>query len=770
MLKDVTYPAHRRYKSRTQWEPVGFFSECLCNSTQFDLMLGFFSSSAINVLADGFASFLYNGGRMRLIINDILTEQDKAAFANGTLDTLPFFDLTDLEKLKTTLSERDTHFFECLSWLIKNDKLEVKIVAPKEGIGISHTKTGVFDDGQDYVAFDGSCNFSRTALVDNIESLTVSCEWDGNIEAEKAIDIKEDFETVFNGKDETIVYKTTAQVRTQLVDGFKDKSLTSLLEDEYKLIDRRSKEKDLPSSVKHALEKARQRVSTAINKLKEEKAVTQHDVVITQEVEPSFPYPTGPREYQTQAFENWKNNNQRGLFNMATGTGKTLTSLNCLLEIYKRNGYYKAIILVPTITLVNQWEQECEKFHFSNVIKVYSKNSEWRSKIERLQMAEEYKKAKEPSQNFIIISTYASFTRSNVFDILNGFEKSKVLLIADEAHNMGSPTIIKRLGDIKYLRRIGLSATPERQFDDDTNRKLFKFFGAEKQYTFEYLMEQAINDGYLCRYFYYPHLVRLTDEEFQKYVELSLKISKYFNYNSNSFEKKDDILMSMLLARKRIIHKAANKLAAFNQIINERYKKNGNLKYSLVYVPEGTKPDYIADSDMFDSTDQVADDIVSDHLIDDYTEAVMKLDKYITVKKFVSGQKDRDKVLSDFASGKLQVLTSMKCLDEGVDVPRSELAIFCASTGNPRQFIQRRGRILRKHEDKFMAEIHDLVVAPEVNPGTDSFRMERALLKGELMRVKNFSLLSENPAFSQIELKSVMRHYGLNLYNNDHIL
>ena len=770
MLKDVTYPAHRRYKSRTQWEPVGFFSECLCNSTQFDLMLGFFSSSAINVLADGFASFLYNGGRMRLIINDILTEQDKAAFANGTLDTLPFFDLTDLEKLKTTLSERDTHFFECLSWLIKNDKLEVKIVAPKEGIGISHTKTGVFDDGQDYVAFDGSCNFSRTALVDNIESLTVSCEWDGNIEAEKARDIKEDFETVFNGKDETIVYKTTAQVRTQLVDGFKDKSLTSLLEDEYKLIDRRSKEKDLPSSVKHALEKARQRVSTAINKLKEEKAVTQHDVVITQEVEPSFPYPTGPREYQTQAFENWKNNNQRGLFNMATGTGKTLTSLNCLLEIYKRNGYYKAIILVPTITLVNQWEQECEKFHFSNVIKVYSKNSEWRSKIERLQMAEEYKKAKEPSQNFIIISTYASFTRSNVFDILNGFEKSKVLLIADEAHNMGSPTIIKRLGDIKYLRRIGLSATPERQFDDDTNRKLFKFFGAEKQYTFEYLMEQAINDGYLCHYFYYPHLVRLTDDEFQKYVELSLKISKYFNYNSNSFDKKDDILMSMLLARKRIVHKAANKLAAFNQIIHERYKKNGNLKYSLVYVPEGTKPDYIADSDIFDSTDQVADDIVSDHLIDDYTEAVMKLDKYITVKKFVSGQKDRDKVLSDFASGKLQVLTSMKCLDEGVDVPRSELAIFCASTGNPRQFIQRRGRILRKHEDKFMAEIHDLVVAPEVNPGTDSFRMERALLKGELMRVKNFSLLSENPAFSQIELKSVMRHYGLNLYNNDHIL
>ncbi|MBR5082442.1 MAG: DEAD/DEAH box helicase family protein [Bacteroidales bacterium] len=769
MLKEVSYPPHRRYKSRTQWEPVGFFSECLCNATQFDLMLGFFSSSAINVLADGFASFLYNGGRMRLIINDILTEQDKVAFANGTLDTLPFFDLTDLEKLKSTLSEHDTHFFECLSWLIKNDRLEVKIVAPKEGIGISHTKTGVFGDGEDYVVFDGSCNFSRTALIDNIESLTVSCEWDGSIEAEKAKDIKDDFEIVFNGKDETVVYMTTDQVRTQLVDSFRDKSLTTLLEDEYKLIERNAKEKDLPSSVKCALEKAKQRVSAAINKLKEEK-IEDGEGVITQTIEPCFPYSTGPRDYQKQAFENWKSNNQKGLFAMATGTGKTITSLNCLLEIYKRNGYYKAIILVPTITLVNQWEQECEKFHFSNVIKVYSKNSEWRSRIERLQMAEEYKKTKESSQNYIIISTYASFTRGNVFDILNGFEKSKVLLIADEAHNMGSPMIMKRIGDIKYLRRIGLSATPERQFDDDTNRKLFRFFGAEKQYTYEYSMEEAIENGVLCRYFYYPHLVRLTDDEFQRYVELSLKISKYFNFNTNSFDKKDDILMSMLLARKRIVHKAANKLMAFNQIINERYQKKGNLKYSLVYVPEGTKPDYIADSDIFDSTDQVADDIVSDHLIDEYTEAVMKLDKFITVKKFVSGQKDRDKVLSDFASGKLQVLTSMKCLDEGVDVPRSELAIFCASTGNPRQFIQRRGRILRKHKDKFMAEIHDLVVAPEVNPGSDSFRMERALLKGELMRVKNFSLLSENPSFSQLELKSVMEHYGLNMYNNDHIV
>ena len=111
----------------------------------------------------------------------------------------------------------------------------------------------------------------------------------------------------------------------------------------------------------------------------------------------------------------------------------------------------------------------------------------------------------------------------------------------------------------------------------------------------------------------------------------------------------------------------------------------------------------------------------------------------------------------------------MKCLDEGVDVPRSELAIFCSSTGNPRQFIQRRGRVLRTHPDKKIAELHDLVVVPELNANSDSFRMEQSLLRGELMRVNNFALLSENPSFSEMELRDVMNHYGLNLYNNDHL-
>ena len=190
------------------------------------------------------------------------------------------------------------------------------------------------------------------------------------------------------------------------------------------------------------------------------------------------------------------------------------------------------------------------------------------------------------------------------------------------------------------------------------------------------------------------------------------------------------------------------------------------MKFTLVYVPEGNKPDYLGENDEFDEYEDIKDDKEAEHLIDQFTQVVADVDDHITVRKFVSGQKDREEILGDFASGKLQVLTSMKCLDEGVDVPRSELAIFCSSTGNPRQFIQRRGRVLRTHPDKSMAELHDLVVVPEVNPYSDCYRMEQSLVKGELARVNNFAQLSENPSYSEIELREVLDHYGLNLSKN----
>ena len=181
MLKtDVTWPEDFRYQTKTEWEPVGFFSEALCNATSFDLMLGFFSSTAINVLSYGFASFIYNGGKMRMIINDILSSDDISAISMAHEGNyLPYFDLSNFESLCYTLNNRNRHFFDCLAWLIRNDHIEIKIVRMVNGNGIAHTKCGTFSDGINKIGFEGSVNFSLSALMHNKESLSVFCDWNG---------------------------------------------------------------------------------------------------------------------------------------------------------------------------------------------------------------------------------------------------------------------------------------------------------------------------------------------------------------------------------------------------------------------------------------------------------------------------------------------------------------------------------------------------------------------------------------------------------------
>lgn len=693
---------------------------------------------------------------MRLIINDILTESDKEAIEKGKGQSMiEAFDLDNIEALRDTLSDRDKHFFNCLAWLIRNERIEIRIIAPKSGIGIAHTKCGVFSDGINKVAFEGSVNFSKTALIDNKESLTASCSWDGEVDNEKIKDTQEQFNKTFLGDDEDVIYLDAKDIKTRICSKFEAKEITDLLEEEYNILEESAKQ-DIPMSVRMSLAKAKERVKKAIEKYK------TADVQPTVEDGPRFPYPSGPRDYQNLAFNNWKDNHQKGLFAMATGTGKTITSLNCLLEIYKRTGSYKAIILVPTVALVDQWEGECKKFNFGHIIKVCSKNSSWRADIDRLKMTESI--GADPKLSYIIICTYASYGKDAVFSDLNEFSRKQVLLIADECHNIGAPGILKKISGIPYLRRIGLSATPDRQFDDSGNNKIREFFGAEEDYTYEYSMEEAIKKGVLCKYKYYPHIVKLTEEEMFEYSKISLRLAKMFNFTKGDFTNKgDDILTALLLKRKRIIHKAENKIGIFQKIVEDRLAQTGSLKYTLVYVPEGNFPDTY-EADTFEKRDIILDDPDSEHLIDVYTQVIRDAGETVTVKQFTSQSSDREDTLKAFAAGQLDVLTSMKCLDEGVDVPRSELAIFCSSTGNPRQFIQRRGRILRTHPDKHEAIIHDLIVIPEINDASDSFSMEKKLVENELKRVRNFALLSENVNDTIQELEHTLAYYQLSLF------
>lgn len=740
MLNDVEWAEDGVYTPQGEHTPHEFFSNALSNSLIFDIQLGYFNSAAINVLSSSFATFISNGGFMRMAINQIVSAKDKAAILSGLEGGLVApFDLTCWESIKEGLDEYGEHFFKCLAYLIQEKRIEIQIIKPKATSGIAHTKKGQFIDSDGMVVgFSGSANFTLGGLFNNLEDINIFLSTSPDLSIQKKIaNQKAEFDRVMNGTQKEIEYLSSKDLETAITSTYGNQDIEDLLNVEDKLRSHKRKQKETKL-------------------LKDGESGVYYST-------PRFPYKEGPREYQKAAFENWKNNNQKGLFAMATGTGKTITSLNCLYEIYTRKGYYKAIILVPTVTLVNQWEEECRKFRFSNIVKVFSKNPFWQDEVDRICFNEKYQT--DSLQSYVIISTYASYSRPKVFEKLNSLDKRRVLLIADEAHNMGAESMAKKLKDIPYARRIGLSATPERQFDESGNIKLRKFFGAEESYTFEYSMDEAIHgdNPVLCKYCYYPHVIRLTDDEMDAYIELSEKISKYFNYDTETFTTKDEILKRLLLARKRIIHKAVNKLAAFRKIVQDRFDERGNLNYTLVYVPEGLKPDYWGAEDDFDRTDIIGEDVDTDCLINEYTAAVLNVDGHVTVRKFVSGQKDREELLKNFATGKVQVLTSMKCLDEGVDVPRSELAIFCSSTGNPRQFIQRRGRVLRKHPEKEFAILHDLVVVPEVGAQYNSYKMERSLLQSELSRVKNFADMSENPSYSEMELRSALDYYALNL-------
>lgn len=744
MLKDVQWSEDGTYAPQGEHKPIEFFNNALKNSYLFDLELGYFNSAAINVLSFAFATFIRNGGIMRMAINHIVTEKDKHAIQAGEQGNVEApLDITNIEELTKVLDEYGEHFFRCLAYLIQEHRILIKIIRPKGTNGLAHTKRGMFSDGDTIVSFSGSANFTLGGFINNREEITLSFSTSPDPLIQKRIaNRKDDFNKLMSGLDESVEYLSTADLETALCGRYGKQEIEDLLDVE--------------------------------KKLKEyKKGHTDNSAIIVDEIDgsfrgkPCFPY-GNPRNYQQQACIKWKNNKQKGLFAMATGTGKTLTSLNCLLRIYKVYGYYKAVILVPTITLVNQWEQECKRFLFSQIVKISSKNQLWRQELDALKAKETFNlSGVEPS--YIIISTYASFARENVFYDLMSFPSKamkQTLLIADEAHNMGAGRIMDRLDGIKYIRRIGLSATPERQFDEKGNRALLEFFGCRNdEYTFEFSMQEAINKGYLCRYEYYPHLVQLTDNEMNEYLRISQQLCKFFNHEDGGFpaSSSDDICMRLLLKRKRVIHKAANKKDIFRTIVKQRYKEKGDLKYTLVYVPEGNHPDDY-EADRFIEAESVLDDNEADRIIDTYTEIVRNISPTTTVKKFTSGIKERNSVLEDFASGRLEVLTSMKCLDEGVDVPRSELAIFCASTGNPRQFIQRRGRILRNHPDKHKAVIHDLVVAPVVSSSDECFAMEQSLLRNELKRVRDFATMSENADFAYTELEEVLSYYGLSLF------
>ena len=352
-----------------------------------------------------------------------------------------------------------------------------------------------------------------------------------------------------------------------------------------------------------------------------------------------------------------------------------------------------------------------------------------------------------------MITTYATFNRKDIQAFLKDIQGvDSFIYIADEAHNIGSANTLKHLPET-ILQRIGLSATPERIYDDVGSEKLYQFFNSRPpQYTYRYTMKQAIDDEILCHYDYYPIFVELTDYEMREYQRITKQLSKFIDSQTGRYKKEAE---KLLLKRKRVIHKAENKKTAITNLL-EDLKNKKRLDYTFVFVPEGYEPDY-AETDNY----QVQDEDV--HIIDEYAQ--MFKEQGYSYHKYISGLEDAQKVLQSFASGDIKILLSMKCLDEGVDIPRAEHAIFCSSTGNPRQFVQRRGRVLRRSKEKEKATIWDLIVMPP-DVTDESSIVERNMFISEVKRVVNFAAIADNQIdILYGDLKNICEQLCINLFD-----
>lgn len=704
MLSDVFFK--HNYSSGYD-EPKDFFTEALIESSTFDLGLGFFSSSGIRSLSYGFALFIANGGKMRVVMNHILSQEDKEVIERGQKHLVEDFEsniLLDIKKLVETLSKEDEQFFRCLSYLISINRIEfVATISTKGGLG--HDKYGIFkDENGNKVAFIGSANFSQSALELNGETITVFTSPNDD---KRIAEYQTLFDQSWENDTPHLIHIPIEHVKTFIREKFPETSLTNLLEEGLNLRENIEGDNNIPTEYCKP-------VSRRIL-----------DKIESKEQEPRFPFPE-ERQIQIDAYNAWIGNGKKGIFAMATGSGKTVTALNCIRKQYKENGYYKAIIVVPTQALAIQWEHETKSFNFQNIVSTHS-DKDWKNILSRYIT----RSLLDSTKSIILITTYATFNRNDIQSFLKKVRGAETFIyVADEAHNIGSQNSLKHLPEMINWR-IGLSATPERIYDDLGSEKLYEFFNSKPpKYTYRYTMKQAIEEGILCHYDYYPIFIELTSSEMEEYERISDQLRKYIDADTGKYKPDAE---KLLLKRKRIIHKAENKKIAISDLLEE-LKQKQKLDYTFVFVPEGYEPDYSIN----DSYNINQDDI---HIIDEYAQ--MFKEHGYSYHKYISRLDDAPNILQNFADGDIQILLSMKCLDEGVDIPRAEHAIFCSSTGNPRQFVQRRGRVLRKCKGKEKAKIWDLIVTPP-NILDESNSIERNLFFNEVKRIINFAALADN--------------------------
>lgn len=686
-----------------------FYIPLLRESVSYKRAVGFFSSSSLVEISKGIAEMASEGGKIQIVASPYLSDEDIEAIKKGYDDRNQIIE----KALLAQIAEEPTDYYSMerlnlLASLIADGVMDIQIAYTEDqrGIGMYHEKMGIIEDAVgDKIAFSGSNNESATAMSINYETMDVFRSWGDPSEIER-VRLKENaFYSIWHDTEPNIKVLEFPNITDALIEKYRRRSPNfNIDKDQFA-----------------------RRILTYATKLSE----------MSREIEGPIgarvPADIELREYQKEAIASWVGENYRGIFDMATGTGKTLTGLGAISKLSEDLDDVLAVIIVcPYQHLVEQWVEDIVRFNIKPIIGYSSSpQKDWKKRLAR---AVRDQKLRREKSFFCFVCTNATFTNSTVQEEISKIQSS-VLLVVDEAHNFGARSL-SRLLDERFTYRLALSATLDRHRDDEGTAALYDFFGKK---CIEYSLERAIDQDKLTKYKYYPIPVYLTDEELEKYEQKSYEMSKCLIKGKDGKYKLNKRGEILAMERARIVAGASQKLEALREYIAP-YADDNNI---LVYCGATNVIDEKADSSNTDDEDIRQIEAVTRILGNEF---------HMEVAKFTSEEnmETRATIKEQFQKGdRLQAIVAIKCLDEGVNIPGIRTAFILASTTNPKEYIQRRGRVLRKADNKPFAEIYDFVTLPRELDSVSGLTTEQAqrdlsLVKNELARIKEFGRLSMN--------------------------
>ena len=714
----------KEYRSLLDSVVKDFYIPLLSQAVKYQRAVGFFSSSSLVEISKGISELAKNGGKIQLVASPYLSDEDVEAIKSG----YAMRDQVVKEAIRREMTEGKTPFekarLNLLANLISDNILDIKIAFTEDSdrVGMYHEKMGIITDAEgNRVAFAGSMNESATAMTLNYETIDVFCSWKG--EEDRVIAKENAFASIWNDTEPNIKIIDFPELKQEIIEKYK----RSVPDFE---IDKKEYAPEIDT-------------------------VLHTDLGVYTEYGPKFPEWFRLHDYQDEAITEWQKRNYRGIFDMATGTGKTYTGLGALTTLSKNIGHkLAAIIVCPYQHLVEQWVEDILKFNIDPIIG-YSDSSQ-KDWPKRLKDAIRDQKLKVRGKEFFcFICTNATFSSDYVQTQLAKI-KSDTLLMVDEAHNFGAPYLSCLLYD-NYKYRLALSATLDRHNDEEGTAKLYDFFGEK---CIEYTLDRAIEEKKLTKYKYYPIVVTLTEEELEAYDNLSYEIGKCIMKGKNGKMKLSSRGEKLALKRSRIVAGAKNKLTMLEEVIQPYIHD----KHTLVYCGATKGLEQNQDRSDVDSEDIRQIDAVTDLL---GNKLGMEVSQF-TSKESVE---EREVLKREFSAGDtLKVLIAIKCLDEGVNIPKIKTAFILASTTNPKEYIQRRGRVLRLAEGKEYAEIYDFITLPYDTESVTSLteaqvKRNSTLVKNELRRAEEFSRIAVNMVESASLIDEIKDAYGIQELN-----